>query len=169
MDADDRLPLAYFISFRCYGTWLHGDERGSTDRHHNVYGTPFIPSNKRWRQHNERLLRQPPVSLDAARRTAVETAIRETCEKRRWLLMALNARTNHVHSVVSAACKPEPVLNALKANATRQMREMKCWTSDLSPWSYGGSRRYLWTERSVELAVDYVLHGQGDDLPDFDV
>jgi REP element-mobilizing transposase RayT len=169
MDADDRLPLAYFISFRCYGTWLHGDERGSTDRHHNVYGTPFIPSNKRWRQYNERSLRHPPVSLDAELRRAVEAAIRETCEIRQWLLLAVNARTNHVHSVVSAACKPEPVLSAFKANATRHMRETKCWTSKDSPWSYRGSRRYLRTERDVELAVDYVLHGQGDDLPDFDV
>src|SRR5262245_55591491 len=116
MHSEERFPLAYFISFRCYGTWLHGDDRCSTDRHHNVYGTPFIPSNKRWRRYNELLLKQPPVRLDAARRNAAEKAIRETCEKRRWLLMAVNVRTNHVHSVVSAACKPEPVLNALKAN-----------------------------------------------------
>ena len=25
-------PLAYFISFRTFGTWLHGDRRGSVDR-----------------------------------------------------------------------------------------------------------------------------------------
>ena len=25
-------PLAYFITFTCYGNWLHGDERGSVDR-----------------------------------------------------------------------------------------------------------------------------------------
>jgi hypothetical protein len=24
-------PTAYFITFHTYGTWLHGDERGSTD------------------------------------------------------------------------------------------------------------------------------------------
>jgi hypothetical protein len=29
------LPLAYLITFRCYGTWLHGDERGSVDRFRN--------------------------------------------------------------------------------------------------------------------------------------
>jgi hypothetical protein len=28
--------------------------------------------------------------------------------------------------------------------------------------------RNLWTERSVERAIDYVLFGQGDELPDFD-
>jgi hypothetical protein len=29
---DNEFPLAYFISFRTYGTWLHGDERGSVNR-----------------------------------------------------------------------------------------------------------------------------------------
>src|SRR5262249_42685946 len=47
-------PLAYLITFRCYGTWLHGDERGSTDRHRNQYGTPFIPSNEYWHTYNAR-------------------------------------------------------------------------------------------------------------------
>src|SRR5438093_13756827 len=28
---DTDLPLGYLITFRCYGTWLHGDERGSID------------------------------------------------------------------------------------------------------------------------------------------
>jgi hypothetical protein len=37
------IPLAYFFTFRAYGTWLHGDERGSVDRFHNQYGTPFRP------------------------------------------------------------------------------------------------------------------------------
>jgi hypothetical protein len=32
---DDHIPLAYLITFRCYGTWLHGDSRGSVDRFHN--------------------------------------------------------------------------------------------------------------------------------------
>jgi hypothetical protein len=29
---DTDIPLAYLITFRCYGTWLHGDKRGSIDR-----------------------------------------------------------------------------------------------------------------------------------------
>jgi hypothetical protein len=26
---DDHVPLAYLITFRGFGTWLHGDSRGS--------------------------------------------------------------------------------------------------------------------------------------------
>ena len=36
-------PLAYFISFACYGCRLHGDDRGSVDLRHNLYGTPVLP------------------------------------------------------------------------------------------------------------------------------
>jgi hypothetical protein len=29
---DTEIPLAIFFTFRCYDTWLHGDERGAVDR-----------------------------------------------------------------------------------------------------------------------------------------
>ena len=76
-------------------------------------------------------------------------------------------RTNHVHVVVSIGLtRPERTLNALKANATRQMREDGNWQESRSPWADKGSQRYLWTERSLSLAIDYVINGQGGDLPD---
>jgi hypothetical protein len=62
----------------------------------------------------------------------------------------------------------EIVLNAFKANATRQMREDGCWQKSYSPWVDKGSRRNLWNERSVARALDYVINGQGEDLPEFD-
>ena len=165
---EEHVPRAYLITFRCYGTWLHGDERGSVDRFHNRYGVPFLPHHEGRRQYEQKLLKHPPVELDAARRSAVEAAIRETCEKRGWLLRAINVRTNHVHTVVTTGCKPEPVLIAFKANATRQMREDGCWPHEHRPWADKGSRRYLWTDRHVERAIDYVINGQGNDLPNFD-
>lgn len=90
--------------------------------------------------------------------------VRETCAIRNWSLWAFNIRTNHVHSVVSATCKPEVILRALKANATRSMRETGCWNSERSPWVYRGSKRYLWTERELLDAIAYVLYDQGEPL-----
>jgi hypothetical protein len=75
----------------------------------------------------------------------------------------------HVHTVVSAIDKkPELVLNAFKANATRQLRQAGLWPHAFSPWADKGSKRRLWNERSVEKAIDYVVNGQGEDVPDFD-
>lgn len=72
---------------------------------------------------------------------------------------------NHVHSVVSSDCKAWQVLNALKANATRKLRETGCWRSHRSPWVSRGSKRRLWTEKQLANAIDYVLYDQGDPLP----
>ena len=60
------------------------------------------------------------------------------------------------------------VLIALKANATRQMREDELWPHEHSPWADKGSKRNLWNEQSIWEACNYVNNAQGDDLPDFD-
>ena len=166
---DTDTPLAFLISFRCYGTWLHGDVRGSTDRHNNKYGNPKYPATAHWSTISEGRLKQSPVKLDVVRRSIVERAIRNACEKRGWSLYAVNIRTNHGHIVVAnAGKKPEQMLNAFKANATREMRAAGCWTSDRSPWADKGSQRWLWTDKHVSDAVEYVVNGQGYDLPKFD-
>ena len=163
--SNKRIPLAYFITFRSYGTWLHG-RSGSVDRLHNRFGTPRLPANAKRLAYNKKLMKRPPVKLTTRRRRAVLQAIKETCEIRKWKLWASNIRTNHVHAVVSAPCDPELVLNALKANATRKMRVAECWQSGKTPWVLRGSKRYLWTEKDVYEAIDYVLYGQGELLPE---
>ncbi len=161
--------LAYLITFRCYGTWLHGDARGSTDRHNNAYGTPRYAHSEHWETITRARLKHDPVKLNAASRRAVEAAIRETCQLRTWGLYAVNIRTNHAHSVVSTGGKtPEFALTAFKANATRQLRDSGLWIYEHSPWAAKGSKRKLWNELSVSAAIEYVLYGQGDALPDFD-
>src|SRR4051812_31323308 len=150
------VPLAYLITFRSYGTWLHGDDRGSVDRFHNKYGEPYIPENSRWHAYNREALKSPPVTLKSKQRKSIEFAIRDTCTKRKWDLYAFNIRTNHVHTVVAIGWKkPEVALNAFKANATRQMREDGCWSSPRSPWVDKGSKRRLWNEQSLQRAIDY--------------
>jgi REP element-mobilizing transposase RayT len=166
---DTDTPLAHFISFRCYGTWLHGDERGSINRNNNVYQTPFIPSNQGWKTHNTSKLKSAPETLNSDQRRIVETAIREVCEHKKWTLHAINVRTNHIHTVVFvAADSSTSALNAFKAYSTRHLRNNGLWPHSHSPWSNKGSRRHLWNEASLLRAIDYVVNGQGGPLPDFD-
>jgi hypothetical protein len=77
---DTDLPLGYLITFRCYGTWLHGDERGSIDRFHNRYKSPPLPPNDRRSNLSRRKLKGEPTSLNARERQSVDNAIREVCE-----------------------------------------------------------------------------------------
>ena len=118
---DTDIPLAFLITFRSYGTWLHGDERSSISRHKNQYKSLRLPQNEKWLDTNTQRLKSEIVTLNAEQRNAVEKAVRETCDIRQWHLQAINVRTNHVHTVVSiGAKKPEIALNAFKANATEK-------------------------------------------------
>jgi REP element-mobilizing transposase RayT len=168
---DSASPLAYLITFRCYGTWLHGDARGSVDREHNVYGTPKITTSQLFEDSDRKQLKHAPVILDARQRNVVEAAVRGVCDYRNYVLRALNVRTNHVHCVVtvarpsaSAFCKPEPVLDAFKAYATRALRQAGLIGLNTKPWSRHGSTIYLWTEKDVAKAIEYVMLGQSDEL-----
>ena len=93
-------PLAYFITFRTYGSWLHGDERGTMDPANAVYGEERLPRDDFRRRAMAASLKNETPMLTADRRTVVEAAIRKVCETKEWELHALNVRTNHVHVVV---------------------------------------------------------------------
>lgn len=157
-------PLAYLITFRTYGTWLHGDARGSVDRHHNVYNTPMLPRNPGLALAEAAQLKHAPVLLSEPQRATVADAIERICHDRGWTLSSLNVRTNHVHGVVSAPVSPERVMHAMKSFATRRLRELRLVLDDTRPWERHGSTRYLWTPRQVEEACRYVRESQGDDL-----
>ena|SRR5438876_11415205 len=95
---DTDIPLAFLITFRSYGTWLHGDERGSVNRFRNQYNSRRLPPEKKWVQTNTQRRKREIVVLTAAQRACVGEAVHETCEIRQWQLYAMNARTNHVHN-----------------------------------------------------------------------
>jgi REP element-mobilizing transposase RayT len=161
---DNDFPLAYLITFRCYGTWPHGDKRGSMDRKHNIYGTPKIARNSNLQRSDIRQLKHPPITLNAKQRNVVKNAVREVCNYRKYLLRAINVRTNHVHSVVSAMTRPEPILDAFKSYSTRALRNAGLISEKSRPWIRHGSTIYLWKERDVAKAIEYVMLEQGDDL-----
>ena len=162
-------PLAYLITFRCYGTWIHGDERSSVNRRtNNIHGTPKGKPNAALERTERGFLKNEPIKLDGIMRRAVETAIREVCDFRVYNLHALNVRTNHIHLVISARRKPEFLLNSMKSYCTRKLRSEGLVAETTKIWSRHGSTRYLWTERHIEIAVEYVQHGQGGEIPDFD-
>ena len=96
-------PLAYFITFTTYGTWLHGRDPGSVDRQHNTPETPFLPVNPDVEESRRQAMRQEPYLLDEARRGVVLRTIHEVAKHRRWVLWAVHVRTNHIHIVVTAS------------------------------------------------------------------
>lgn len=166
---DRSVAKAFLITFRCYGTWLHGDERGSVDRRfYNRFGARKIAPDPESVKRKAGQMKHRAFVLNAIARTIVERAIKEVCKFRGYRLYALHVRTNHVHLVVSNSAIPERMMDSFKAYATKALREAGLVTNDAKPWSRHGSTRYLWTDDHIAMAVDYVVNGQGDELPKFD-
>jgi REP element-mobilizing transposase RayT len=155
-------PLAYFLTWTCYGTWMPGDERGWTKwRKGEKISRPRLAD---WcREH----MVEEPVTLDESQRALVEQTIARHCEIRGWHLHATNCRTNHCHTVVTAkGYAGEQVRDQLKSWCTRHLKADER-SKRLSPnqlrtnwWTSKGSVRYLFDDESLEAAILYTLEAQ---------
>jgi REP element-mobilizing transposase RayT len=156
--------VIYFLTFVCYGTWLHGDESGSVDPRHNVPGHRLIEPNAAWVSSEQSRMLQEPYEMDEPTRACVLDAVLQHCEYRNWPLLAAHVRANHVHVIVDAPLSPEKVLNELKAYASRRLNQIGLDPPDRRRWARHGSTRYLWNRDDVEAAVKYVADRQGDPM-----
>ncbi len=119
--ATKTFPPAYLLTFTCYGTRLHGDEKGTVDRKHNFPGSDWLPPDSRRVSAEQRQMKQAPYELDARRRAIVLQAIRDAFTYKPWKVLAAHVRQTHVHAVVAAEEVPEKVLNNFKSFASRAL------------------------------------------------
>ncbi len=91
----------------------------------------------------------------------VEKTIREVCDHRRWRLLAVNVRSNHVHVVsVAADNTPERVMNAFKSWTSRRLNEAFPQLARRHWWTRHGSTRWINFEDDANSAVHYVTDQQ---------
>ncbi|QDT38934.1 transposase [Stratiformator vulcanicus] len=148
-------PLAYFLTWTTYGTWLPGDARGwvRADRPGVWEECAALAASCRER------LTEPPFVLTTDQRRIAESAIREHCEVVNWSVHALNVRSNHIHIVMTAVGKAgDRVMSSLKSYATRGLKSVI--SNRKKFWTRGGSARVLWDDFAFENAVRYVIEDQ---------
>lgn len=154
-------PLAFFLTWSTYGTWLPGDSRGWIDyREGWKLPDPILEMESRAQ------MTEDACRLDQAQRGIVATTIGEHCLIRGWDLHAVNCRSNHVHVVVAAHRDPKEIQRQFKAWCTRKLKEAEVvrlggdqeirenW------WAERGSRRWINDDRSLEAANMYVKDAQ---------
>lgn len=152
----------YFLTWHTYGTWLHGDARGSVDALHNTPAAPLAPADPEREARMRRVLRHAPLLLDSSGRAIVQDVIRHHCSVRGWPLRAISVRSNHVHVVVSCPpdVAPERAMEQCKAWATRRLREAGLISATQPAWVEHGSTRWIKTTESLTRAVAYVVEQQ---------
>ena len=149
-------PVAFFITWPTYGTWLPGDNRGWVEyRHGWRLPQPAMELECRSR------MKENACILNRPQRRLVESQVAETCEYRGWVMHAVNCRSNHMHIVVTAAADthPKKIRIDLKAWCTRRLKEQfdparENW------WAERGSVRYVWNTDSLENVIQYTKLGQ---------
>ena len=152
-------PLAFFLTWTTYGTWLPGDDRGWVRRKKG-----FQEPQRRLRSWSSHRLQQAPCTLTGRQRQLVDKIIRDRCELHRWKLFAVNVRTNHVHVVVAASnITPSKIRDELKARCSARLRsdqEQRSNSVRKKWWTERGSQRFLNDEESLEAAIRYVNEAQ---------
>jgi REP element-mobilizing transposase RayT len=159
--------MRYFITFACYGAHLHGDESGSVDRRHNLFGGRSLEADPQRVRAERRSMNQRPYELDSDSRAVVLQTLAEVCSYRGWNLLAAHVRTNHVHVTVEAEVPPEKVMNDFKAYASRALNRLDGHEPGRRRWARHGSTRWLWKDQDVREAIRYVVEEQGEPMAVF--
>ena len=149
-------PIAFFITWTVYGTFLQGDSRWWRKRDSGEQ--PPQPLLERW--HRDRL-NHDVLLLSHEHRKVVAAEVTYHCQRRGWKLWGVNARTNHVHVVVTAAgYTGDKVRDQLKANCTRGIREIDRQFVDRPVWTTKGDVEFVKTENDLEKVIEYVAEAQ---------
>jgi len=152
-------PIAYHISWTCYGQWLHGDARGFVDRRHHTPGEPYPYNVPQWVADAANQMSEPACWLTDTQRRRADNAIREACAFRSWRVHALNVQPDHVHAVVGApATLGAHVRARLKDRATRALKA--AFSSRTHWWTDGGKVEVIADERRLREAIAYVNERQ---------
>ena len=148
-------PVAFFLTWTTYGSWLPGDDRWWTESYRGKH-----PPNFQLRKQSQSRMTESALTLAPDQRILVATTIAEHCTFRSLHLWTRNVGTNHVHVVVTSAEHPDKIVGQFKAWCTRKLKELASheqagyvrekW------WTEGASTIYLNDQEDLEGAVIYV-------------
>ena len=147
-----------FLTFRTYGSWLPGDERGWVARD----GQGLQAPRPHLKAHCSRAMRQPPMIFPSEMRSFIDSVIREYCQRRGWRVIALSVRSNHVHLLLYANRPALTAMAQIKAAVTTSLRREELVERDRIVFSRGGSCRGCYTPLGFDRIRSYIVFGQDD-------
>jgi REP element-mobilizing transposase RayT len=155
--------LAYHLTWTTYGTWLPGDQRGWIKKRGSGVQAPDPQLEQRARD----LMTESTVFLTPEQRAVVEKTICDHCRIRGWTLHAVNARTNHIHVVVTADSEPDDVMKQFKAWCSRNLSDQASLTQRVAKragrrhwFTEGGDKEVIEDEQYLFNAITYVMERQ---------
>ena len=148
-------PIAYFLTWVTYGTWLPGDQRGWVE-----YRRGWQVSDPQLERLCAQLMTEDACRLSSTEQRIVENQIAETCQHRGWTLHETNCRSNHVHAVICAQdVPPKKIRDDVKAWCSRRLNENSSQARD-HWWAERGSIRWVWNQEQLNRVILYVREAQ---------
>jgi REP element-mobilizing transposase RayT len=163
-------PVALFLTWTTYGTWLPGDARGHVSnsrnpaggfrRKQNRPGTPYAAGDAYTRQRAQSLQKWATVWLTESNAVIVANSLVRISLEHEWIILRASIMPNHLHAVLTGCpMKGATVRRILKGNAQADLSaavgESRRW------WTAGGSDRVRHGERSIQATVQYVANQPG--------
>lgn len=163
-------PVALFLTWTTYGTWLPGDERGYVTNtltpgggfipKENRPGTVYTADDEYTRERAQDLQQWPTVWLTASQALVVANSVVNVATKRNWMILRAAVMSNHVHLVVTGCPIEGPKVRRIfkgdgQSDLSRAVGESRRW------FTAGGSDRRRSGVRSINSTIEYVANQQG--------
>lgn len=138
-----------------YGSRLQSAERGS-----HRHGTgPVMPS-KGLEEYQQDIMTGGRIVFSSPFiREIVHNSILKTCAEKRWLVSALNVRTNHVHILISPFANEDTsyVVGALKLGVVEALSELPEYRGQ-KIWAEKSSVNWIGSARYFQYAYRYIMN-----------
>jgi REP element-mobilizing transposase RayT len=166
----------WLITWRTYGTWLAGSERGFVSNvyapdggpeiRHNTPGTEYDRDMPGLERHVQQRMRDAPYHLQIEQAAALQEQFLKTSQIREYELGAASIMHNHVHLLVGVTTDPDPhrLQELYKSWATRALKARWPLPKSGHFFAANGSVRKKTTEEEIETSVIYVACKQPNAL-----
>jgi REP element-mobilizing transposase RayT len=140
--------VGYMVTWRTYGSWLPGDERGY------VTDGQILPGDLKTLERGKKRLKSPAVKLNKKEIQLVRNTILNEAERIGQKIIALTVCTNHIHLTARPHPKSiEDIIGRYKSITTRALWEIgrkgRIWTK-------GYDKRFCFSEEELTRKIQYV-------------
>ena len=152
---DDR--QARHFTFTTYGTWFHGDERGSWNR-----SGAYVKPDRGLERYERQQCKYDEVRLTTPMRRIVFDAICAEADFHQWKIYALNVLDNHVHLLIATPREIDPsvVLARVKSAATSALRKAGYFLDQKRIWTNKGNSKSIDTPGYFGRVYEYIVYKQ---------
>ncbi len=137
------------LTWRTYGTWLQGDERGY------IKDGQLLNQNQKLEQANKENLKKEPIEFNAMQIEAVKKSIIQEAKRLNQKIYALSVLPNHIHLLV------EKIDESIESTAAfyKTTARISLYKNGLEGkiWAKGYDKRYIFTQEELLNRMVYIL------------